>query len=143
MPSPPLLVLPHSPYILHPFTVSSGRAQGGPALAAFWARVREATGSSSDAAAAAAFFIAALDAFAARGKACGEGEGRRKPWGASRVDCHAIGVNTTTCRGMCMSFRFQASGGKCREMHCNYSPTSDDLRRRLDEFVKRWINLVF
>ena len=32
---------------LHPFTVSSGRAQGGPALAAFWARVREATGSSS------------------------------------------------------------------------------------------------
>ena len=57
---------------LHPFTVSSGRAQGGPALAAFWARVREATGSSSGAAAAAAFFIAALDAFAARGKACGE-----------------------------------------------------------------------
>ena len=54
---------------LHPFTVSSGRAQGGPALAAFWARVREATGSSSGAAAAAAFFIAALDAFAARGKA--------------------------------------------------------------------------
>ena len=51
---------------LHPFTVSSGRAQGGPALAAFWARVREATGSSSGAAAAAAFFIAALDAFAAR-----------------------------------------------------------------------------
>ena len=75
MPSPPptpffwFYLILH--LFLHPFTVSSGRAQGGPALAAFWARVREATGSSSSgAAAAAAFFIAALDAFAARGKAC-------------------------------------------------------------------------
>ena len=71
MPSPPpfwFYLILH--LFLHPFTVSSGRAQGGPALAAFWARVREATGSSSGAAAAAAFFIAALDAFAARGKAC-------------------------------------------------------------------------
>ena len=73
MPSPPLGFTSFSFFLfLHPFTVSSGRAQGGPALAAFWARVREATGSSSGAAAAAAFFIAALDAFAARGKACGE-----------------------------------------------------------------------
>ena len=72
MPPPPLWFYLILHLFLHPFTVSSGKAQGGPALAAFWARVCKATGSSSGAAAAAAFFIAALDAFAARGKACGE-----------------------------------------------------------------------
>ena len=85
---------------LHPFTVSSGRAQGGPALAAFWARVREATGSSSGAAAAAAFFIAALDAFAARGKACGETcvEG-----GSPSTSVQSASVALSTCPGPALS----------------------------------------
>ena len=46
-PAPPFWFYLILHLFLHPFTVSSGRAQGGPALAAFWARVREATGSSS------------------------------------------------------------------------------------------------
>jgi hypothetical protein len=101
MPSPPpfwFYLILH--LFLHPFTVSSGRAQGGPALAAFWARVREATGSSSGAAAAAAFFIAALDAFAARGKACGETcvEG-----GSPSTSVQSASVALSTCPGPALS----------------------------------------
>ena len=101
MPSPPpfwFYLILH--LFLHPFTVSSGRAQGGLALAAFWARVREATGSSSGAAAAAAFFIAALDAFAARGKACGETcvEG-----GSPSTSVQSASVALSTCPGPALS----------------------------------------
>jgi hypothetical protein len=62
--------------------------------------VREATGSSSGAAAAAAFFIAALDAFAARGKACGETcvEG-----GSPSTSVQSASVALSTCPGPALS----------------------------------------
>ena len=100
-PHPLFLVLPHSPFVLAPLYCklrqSSGRAGPGGLLGA---GAREATGSSSGAAAAAAFFIAALDAFAARGKACGETcvEG-----GSPSTSVQSASVALSTCPGPALS----------------------------------------